>query len=89
MIRAIVIKRLTDDNGAMYKIGDRVRIKIKPPIGCGSELATEYIGTIKDITPEFVIICHKYWDEDAIKIDNIDKIRFAVEGENFENTWDF
>ena len=40
MIKAIVIKKLVDENN-QYNIGDRVRIKMKPPDGCGSELARE------------------------------------------------
>lgn len=86
MIQAVVIKKLVDENNE-YTIGDRVRIKMKPPEGCGSELASEYIGNITDIRPDFVIISGtlKY----TIYVDKIDMMRFAEPDETFENKWDF
>lgn len=88
MIKAVVIKKLVDENNE-YTIRDRVRIKMKPPEGCGSELASEYIGNITDIRPDFVIISNSIYNESALHIDKIDMIRFAEPNETFENKWDF
>lgn len=88
MIKAVAIKKLVDENNE-YTIGDRVRIKMKPPEGCGSELASEYIGNIIDIRPDFVIISNSIYNESALHIDKIDIMRFAEPNETFENKWDF
>lgn len=88
MIKAIVVKKLADENN-QYTIGDRVRIKMKLPEGCGSELASEYIGYITDISPSHVIISNSVYDNKEIFVDEIDMIRFAEPDETFDNKWDF
>ena len=87
MIQAVVIKKLVDENNE-YTIGDRVRIKMKPPEGCGSELASEYIGYITDIHIDYVTIFNSY-DKKDIFVNAIDMIRIAEPDETFENKWDF
>lgn len=88
MIKAFVIKKLVDENN-QYTIGDRVRIKMKPPEGCGSELASEYIGCITDICPSHVVISNSVYDNKVIFVDEIDMMRIAEPDETFENKWDF
>lgn len=88
MIKAIVIKKIVDENN-QYTIGDRVRIKMEPPDGCGSELASEYIGCITDICPSYVTISNSVYDNKVIFIDEIDMMRFAEPDETFEKKWDF
>lgn len=87
MIKAIVIKKLVDENN-QYTIGDRVRIKMKPREGFGSELASEYIGYITDIHIDYVTIFNSY-DKKDIFVNEIDMIRIAEPDETFENKWDF
>lgn len=93
MFSAIVINEIRDrKTGQAYKVGDRVRVLLK------SE--SEYIGTIEKISPdEFSLWANntkKYQsfscgdvDEKIIKLETIEKMRFAEPDENFLNHWSF
>lgn len=84
MIRANIIVQLEDGEN-IYKVNDRVRIKMKSD---NPERAREYIGFIDDINDKFVTMdCGIAMRQ--LKIIEIDRIRFARNGETFDNTWNF
>ena len=82
-----MVKALTqlEDGENIYKIGDKVRIKMESE---NPERANEYIGTIKNIHEHFIILDSGCMTRN-IEVNKIDRIRFARDGESFDNTWNF
>lgn len=74
-----------EDGENIYKVGDKVRIKMKSE---NPERANEYIGTIHSIHEHFIDLRCDYMDR-TLEINKIDKIRLARDGETFDNTWNF
>lgn len=79
-----------EDADKVYNIGDTVRIKMKPRYPDKPELASEYIGKIIDIKDNLIIL---YIDDldytKEINVNNIDRMRLARDGEDFNNTFNF
>lgn len=88
MIRTIIVQTVIDDDNNAYDIGDRVRVKMKPRNAEQPELASEYIGYIDDIKEGVVDVCTDVGVR-RLDVNRIDKIRFAADDEDFNNTWDF
>ena len=87
MAKTTIIAQL-EDGESTYVVNDRVRVKMKPSDPTRPDRANEYIGVITDIRRGVIILQTPglvYW----IDVDKIDKIRFAKEHEDFNNTWDF
>lgn len=82
MVKALI---QLEDGENIYKIGDKVRIKMESD---NPERANEYIGTIKNIHEYFISIDSGHMIR-SIEVSKIDRIRFARDGETFDNTWDF
>ena len=73
------------DGENIYKIGDKVRVKMQSD---NPDRANEYIGTISSIHEKFFGIDTGYMIRN-IEVRKIDRIRLARDGESFDNTWDF
>lgn len=87
MFKTKIIKQIEDGTN-IYKVNDYVRIKMKPKDSNKPEWANEYIGYITEITQGCVTINNNFCTRELL-IDNIDKMRFAKDGETFDNTWNF
>lgn len=74
-----------EDGENIYKINDKIRVKMKSE---NPERANEYIGTILNIHEFFIVLNCDYMTY-HIDADKIDRIRFARDGETFDNTWNF
>lgn len=84
MIKTTIIKQV-DDGKYIYRIGNWVRVLMKPRFPEFPQLASEFIGEIVEITEDtFTLDC--ILDNAIININKIDKIRFARDNEDFENT---
>ena len=84
MVKIIIIKQI-DDGKEIYCVGDLVRVKMQPRYPERPQLASEYIGEIKDINATtFTLDC--IIDNAEINIHQIDKMRFAEPTEDFDNT---
>lgn len=77
-----------EDGDNIYKIGDFVRVKMKPSDPAKPEWCNEYIGNIIDIKQGSIIVDAKICTRE-LPVEQIDKMRFARDGESFENTWNF
>ena len=93
MIKANIIVRVEDGDN-IYNVGDRVRVLMRPLTG--HKFGYEYIGKIVDIQELFMMIDtynENYQinsnDYVVIHYKGIDKMRFARDEENFNETWDF
>lgn len=87
MIKTTIIIQIEDGEN-IYKIGDRVRVLMKPKNPDRPQLASEYIGKILKIGDDLLILDCKI-DNAYIIVSNIDKIRFAKDGEDLDNTLRF
>lgn len=87
MIKTIIVKQIEDDAN-VYRVDDYIRIKLNPKDLNKPERASEYIGTITDITKNSITICNNFCTRELL-ISDIDKMRFAKDGETFDNTWNF
>ena len=84
MVKSTVIVQLEDGEN-IYKISDKVRVKMKSE---NPKRANEYIGEIIDIHQKyFRLNCDGYIVEPLV--DKIDRIRFARDKETFDNTFNF
>lgn len=94
MIKSNIVIQIEDGKN-VYKTGDRVRVLMKPLTG--HKDGYEYIGNIVDIQEKFMVVdtCRKGCKLDAdldyvvLHFASIDKMRFAKEDEDFNNTWNF
>lgn len=86
MIKANIVMRVEDGNN-VFNVGDKVRILMKALTGHQS--GYEYIGKIIDIQETFMMISNSDYDFKVLHYGSIDKMRFARDGEDFTNTWDF
>ena len=94
MIKAEIIVQVKDGNN-VYVVGDKVRVLMKALTGHKS--GYEYIGKIVDIQEQFMVIdtydegCkhNPTLDYVVLHFRSIDKMRFAKDGEDFTNTWNF
>lgn len=77
-----------EDGDNIYKIGDFVRVKMKSNDPVNSKWCNEYIGNIVDIKQKSIMLDVKIFTKE-LPVEQIDKMRFAREGESFENTWNF
>lgn len=87
MAKTTIIIQIEDGDN-IYKIGDSVRVKMKPSNPEKPEWANEYIGNIIDIKQGVVVIDAKICTRE-LPVEQIDRMRFAKIGESFENTWNF
>ena len=87
MFTTIIVKQIEDETN-VYRINDCVRIKMKPKDLNRPERASEYIGSITEITNNLVTIHNNFCTKELL-ITDIDKMRFTKDGETFDNTWDF
>lgn len=88
MVRTVIVQIVIDEDNNSYEIGNRVRVKMKPRDVKQPELASEYIGFIDDITEDMVYVATNVGVRNLL-VNRIDKIRFAANDEDFNNTWDF
>ncbi len=86
MIKANIVMRVEDGN-SIYNVGDKVRVLMKALTGHKS--GYEYIGKIIDIQETFMTINNSDYDFKVLHYQSIDKMRFARDGEDFTNTWNF
>lgn len=96
MYKAIVIKKIVDDNGVEFFEGNRVRLQMKPTDPNRPLLANEYIGEIKEISSDTFILDFDqfcFWKSSGswklIEVDKVDRIRLAKNGETLYNTENF
>lgn len=82
MVRAII---QLEDGENIYKIGDKVRVKMKSD---NPNRANEYIGSIQNIHELYFTLDCEYIPRN-IEMVKIDRMRFARPNESFDNTWDF
>lgn len=85
MIKAEIVIQLKVDND-VYVVGDKVRVLMKALNGHKS--GYEYIGKIVDIQESFMTIGNSDGFQ-VLHYQGIDKMRFAKDGEDFMNTWNF
>ena len=94
MIKTSVVVRIEDGNN-VYEVGNKVRVLMKALTG--QKEGYEYIGKIVDIQKQFMVVdtsnngC-KYdtvVDYVVLLYTNINKMRIAKDGEDFNNTWNF
>ena len=85
MIKANIVVRVEDGNN-VYNMGDKVRVLMKPLIE--HKNGYEYIGKIMDIQENFMTVDTNL-DLQVLHYASIDRMRFARDNENFENTWNF
>ena len=86
MIKAEIIIQIKDGNN-VYNVGDKVRVLMKALTG--HKNGYEYIGEIIDIQETFMTINNSDYDFKVLHYQSIDKMRFARDGEDFTNTWNF
>lgn len=94
MIKANIVVRIEDGNN-VYNVGDRVRVLMKALTE--HKEGYKYIGKIVDIQEKFMVVdtcekgCKLDIDLDYVVLHyaSIDKMRFAKEDEDFNNTWNF
>lgn len=77
-----------EDADKVYFIGDTVRIKMKPRYPDKPQLASECIGKIIDIKDDLIILNVDDYIK-KINVNNIDRMRLARDGEDFNNTFNF
>jgi small-conductance mechanosensitive channel len=82
MIKSII--QITDEENT-YKVGDRVRVKMHSMI---PDRANEYIGNIESIHERYIVLNCGCITKN-IETNKIDKLRYARDGETFDNTWNF
>lgn len=87
MPKTTIIIQIEDDDD-IYRIGDFVRVKMKSNDPVNSKWCNEYIGNIVDIKQKSIMLDVKIFTKE-LPVEQIDKMRFAREGESFENTWNF
>jgi hypothetical protein len=87
MVRTAIVQYVTDDRFE-YKVGDMVRVKMRPKDKLKPELASEYIGRIADIRKGFIALMI-HGESKYLSVNAIDKIRWVEPDETFENTWEF
>lgn len=75
-----------EDGKNIYNVNDRIRVKMKSE---NPKRASEYIGIIGGIHERFITLNFSYNMTKNIEVDKIDRIRFARDGESFDNTWNF
>lgn len=94
MIKSKIVVQIVDENN-VYEVGNRVRVLMK--VSAAYKEGSEYIGKIVDIQEQFMVVDTS---NNGCKIDaavnyvvllykNINKMRIAKDGEDFNNTWDF
>lgn len=87
MIKTTIVKQIEDGKN-IYHIGDYVRVKMQHRNPDRPRLASEFIGEIVDITATtFTLDC--IIDNAEINVYKIDKMRFATQTEDFDNTPEF
>ena len=94
MIKANIVVRVEDGNN-IYNVGNRVRVLMKAL--AEHKEGYEYIGKIIDIQEKFMVVdtSRKGYKLDTdldyvvLYYTGIDKMRFAKEDEDFNNTWNF
>ena len=94
MIKANIVVQIEDENN-VYNVGDKVRVLMKALDG--HKGGYEYIGKIVDIQKTFMTV--NTYDEGSkenptldymvLHYQSIDRMRFARDGEDFTNTWNF
>ena len=94
MIKANIVVRVEDGNN-VYNVGDRVRVLMKALTGHRS--GYEYIGKIIDIQERFMTVStydegckeNPTLDYVVLHYQSIDRMRYARDGEDFTNAWNF
>ena len=86
MIKANIIIQVEDGTN-VYNVGDKVRVLMN--VLDGHNGGYEYIGRIVDIQETFMTIDNSDFDYKELHYSDIDRMRFARDGENFINTWHF
>lgn len=94
MIKANIIIQVVDGNN-VYHVGDKVRVLMKALNGHSK--GYEYIGKIVDVQETFMTVDtynegskeNPTLDFVVLHYQSIDRMRFARDGEDFTNTWNF